>query len=561
MTEDNSKDGAVESTAEDKEEEDLYVTAYDVHGSECGGSVCMSTGGGSVAMSVYEGTMAAVSHWKVMVFGQGISFLVACAAAGSATLHLECELSAPTAQTAGVYLLLSLHALWMWLQRCGLVRASVTRLAHETSLELSSQQQLREERHRLPQHSYDCDEEDEDEEGFAAVDGEIVHDEAEVYVDPALSNATAGSVLRKKETAAPYSLFGLSWLPLHAPWWAWLGIAFLDVEANYFTFLAMRYTTLTSTVLFSSLAIPSAMLCSKLFLHRHYKLVHIIGAATCLAGVLTNVFADYEESHHDDDYSPPSSADHDLSSEDDYGQPTQPDQYPRRVLGDFLAISGGLLLGINDVLAEIAIKTFGGGWNEYCAMLGLFGFLISTVQVLLIESKDIQKFFSSDEEYHQGVKEAAAAAFAASISPTDDFLGLDNNMDDNLYNNNNQENPNVYNASDPIACHPSSGMILLFTYVMANYLHYVGVSRFLIISEAALLNLSLLTADLWSAVFAVIAEHLQIHPLFYLALLLIMSGVFLYETGPSPILQTDQQQQQQTSKMFDSTLAFHSNIT
>eukprot|EP00957_Ditylum_brightwellii_P123653 9427124-Ditylum_brightwellii.AAC.1 len=64
MTEDNSKDGAVESTAEDKEEEDLYVTAYDVHGSECGGSVCMSTGGGSVAMSVYEGTMAAVSHWK-----------------------------------------------------------------------------------------------------------------------------------------------------------------------------------------------------------------------------------------------------------------------------------------------------------------------------------------------------------------------------------------------------------------------------------------------------------------------------------------------------------------
>uniref|UniRef100_A0A6U0HVD0 Uncharacterized protein n=1 Tax=Helicotheca tamesis TaxID=374047 RepID=A0A6U0HVD0_9STRA len=520
----------------ERREDDLYVTSYDVHGDDGDLSVAVSTSAASLANSVVEGTKHAMAHWKILLFGQAISFLVAGAAASSATLHLECELSAPTAQTAGVYVLLSVHCLFMWLHRSGCCPSAEMRSLSEETAELPDHIRHRRERRAL-NRSNDDDDDDDDNDGsdFDDPDGDIHHSDAELYIDPVLGAPadkhhddaiSEHAELEKTKLTGEHTghtILGLPWLSIHAPWWAWLGIAFLDVEANYFTFLAMRYTTLTSVVLFGALAIPSAMLCSKLFLARHYRFVHLLGAGVCLLGVCTNVLADFEEIHaHNEEGA---------ASEDEYGEAKNEQQpYPRRVLGDFLAISGGLLLGINDVLAEIAVKTFGGGWNEYCAMLGFFGIIISIIQLLILELEDISKFFSSDQEYHDGLKQAEMAAQDA-FTPTDDFLGIDG-IDDTMIS----EDIDGYDASDPIACHPSSGILLLVTYVIANYLHYVFVSRFLVISEAALLNLSLLTADLWSALFAVIAEDLRISQLFYLALILIISGVFLYETGPSPIV-------------------------
>lgn len=65
-------------------------------------------------------------------------------------------------------------------------------------------------------------------------------------------------------------------------------------------------------------------------------------------------------------------------------------------------------------------------------------------------------------------------------------------------------------------------------------LGYIGASRFLIISEAAFFNLSLLTGDLWSVVFSVVAERIVPQPLFFAALASVLSGVVLYEMAPSP---------------------------
>ena len=65
---------------------------------------------------------------------------------------------------------------------------------------------------------------------------------------------------------------------------------------------------------------------------------------------------------------------------------------------------------------------------------------------------------------------------------------------------------------------------------------YIGASHFLIISDAAFFNLSLLTGDLWSVIFSVIAEHIVPEPLFFAALMLVLSGVVMYEMAPSPAL-------------------------
>lgn len=75
---------------------------------------------------------------------------------------------------------------------------------------------------------------------------------------------------------------------------------------------------------------------------------------------------------------------------------------------------------------------------------------------------------------------------------------------------------------------------------VAKGLALSGTASFLLISEAALLNLSLLTTDLWSATFSVLTEGITPSPLFWVALVVIFLGVFLYEMGPSPVAQHEE---------------------
>ena len=65
----------------------------------------------------------------------------------------------------------------------------------------------------------------------------------------------------------------------------------------------------------------------------------------------------------------------------------------------------------------------------------------------------------------------------------------------------------------------------------------MGVYRFLMPSEAPFLSLSLLTGDIWSVVFSIVAERIIPNPLFFVALAFVLSGVLLYEMAPHPIVE------------------------
>lgn len=215
------------------------------------------------------------------------------------------------------------------------------------------------------------------------------------------------------------------------------------------------------------------MAISGFVLGRRYRASHVIGAVVCMVGVIVNILSDYES--------------------------PDPDAFPFKGLGDILAISGGLLYGLQAVLAEMAVKEFGGS-TEYVAVLGVFGTLISLVQVLILEKYALSEYFGPPpEENHGGFK-----------------LDIDD-------------------AEKRASCSSNYTLFLLFLYVAANYISYVGVSRFLLVSESAMLKLSLLTSDLWAVLFTVFAEHIIPHPLFWLSLILILSGVFIYEIAPSPM--------------------------
>jgi len=59
--------------------------------------------------------------------------------------------------------------------------------------------------------------------------------------------------------------------------------------------------------------------------------------------------------------------------------------------------------------------------------------------------------------------------------------------------------------------------------------------------HAAFLMFSLLTGDAWSVVFSVFGEGIKPPPSFYVALIITVSGVFIYETAPSPVVYSQEE--------------------
>ena len=404
-------------------------------------------------------SMASLIHqlklnWKVVVLGQGLSFLLACAGAAQATLHLSCGLSAPNFTTSLVYLGLAIIYLPILVcRRYSFWRSSFPGLRRR-----------RRAGERLSTHD------DSDAAATKASFGNPPHHETDDGSEDGIGNDNNSN---NKTVAANRTLsWSLRW---------YLMQAFFDVEANAVTMLAFRYTTLTSVTLFDALAIPASMVISRFVFFRstrRYRPLHYIGVLVCMVGVVLNLYQDYE-------------SDSDKIDSTDY---------PHKMWGDICAITGGILFGLNDVLTEVTVGR-AGDTTEYLGMVGIFGFLIAFLQALLLEREEIQKFFAGREVLDDGVG-------------TNDTCSVD------------------------------AGFLLLFAFAGVTLCSYVGGTHFLVLSEAAFLNLSFLTGDLWSVLFSVVAERIVPQPLFFVALATVLSGVVIYEMAPSPALEKHPQQQQ-----------------
>jgi drug/metabolite transporter (DMT)-like permease len=189
-----------------------------------------------------EGIRHASADWKILVFGQLLSFLLACGGAAQATLALNCSLSAPSFAIGLQYFVLSFSLIPVYLQG---------------------------RRQGIEDHDRTQD---------------------------VLSNH-GGSNYNNTGTpssAAPYSFF-FGRIPLQTPAWRYFLMSIMDVYANYFTVLAFKFTTITSVTVFDALAIPSAMILSRCFLSRRYTWIHLLGVASCMTGIIFNVLQDYKD--------------------------------------------------------------------------------------------------------------------------------------------------------------------------------------------------------------------------------------------------------------------------
>ncbi|XP_063492556.1 solute carrier family 35 member F2 isoform X3 [Symphalangus syndactylus] len=149
---------------------------------------------------------------------------------------------------------------------------------------------------------------------------------------------------------------------LKRKWWKYILLGLADVEANYVIVRAYQYTTLTSVQLLDCFGIPVLMALSWFILHARYRVIHFIAVAVCLLGVGTMVGADIL-----------------AGREDNSGSDV--------LIGDILVLLGASLYAISNVCEEYIVKKL--SRQEFLGMVGLFGTIISGIQLLIVEYKDI----------------------------------------------------------------------------------------------------------------------------------------------------------------------------
>jgi solute carrier family 35, member F1/2 len=143
-------------------------------------------------------------------------------------------------------------------------------------------------------------------------------------------------------------------------------------------------------------------------------------------------------------------------------------------IGDILAVSAALMYGLGDTIAEYWVKQL--DRYEYLGMLGFFGILLIGVTFPWIEFDALRDLLKSQE-------------------------------------------------------HPLEVAALLGVYVASVLLYYMSEAKFLVTSDATLLNLSMQSVNLWAFLFSFGTSQNLPPALFFVALVLVVSGVFVYEMG------------------------------
>ncbi|KAL3793131.1 hypothetical protein HJC23_005633 [Cyclotella cryptica] len=418
---------------------------------------------GSVALTItstiVDGFVHTVAHWKVLLLGQAISLVLAAAGASSEILSLECGVSAPSTYNASGYFLVAFFGAMAFRKES---KKRGEEKIDEEQLKFHIEGSDTDSANFEVTHDHGADDDDltvEDESpprrSFFAIQGGYSNASKRGQRDKHTPNARSPGNKRKIQTKYPFLCF-----TIHAKWYYYFIVAFIEAQAYYLIFLAFRYTSFTFVYISDALAIPSAMIFSRMLMKKRYSCTHLLGGLVCISGIVINTISDMEKN---DPLEKVSSTEH--------------------MKGDLLAILGAVLLGLDDVLSEIIVTDYG-GVNEMLFMKGFFGTIISIVQLIIFELDSVSSLFGTSESS---------------------------------------------------SCETSRRMTLFSVHVLTRALDVAGEMQFLYLSEAALLNLSLLTSDLYAALFDVVSVGLELIPYYYLAFCLIFTGIVLYESGPSPV--------------------------
>jgi solute carrier family 35 protein F1/2 len=452
----------------------------------------VSEGASVVASSI----VTSLSHWKIIAFGQFLALLMGLRGSSAALLYLKCNVMAPTFQMACVYVLLSFH-LWGLAREqfkdrktSALAKVHSDMLSHNVDDDNSGvvEDSLQSNKNARAQRRINAAPtiQEAESKGTTQQAGSVSAPDRVPVID--MSLLFQKEKLDAEEAANrqyQYKLPGCPNLILQSPWHRYLILAFLDVEGSVLTCMALKYSSIQSVALLDTLAIPAAMLSSYILLHKRYSAWHLLGASVCVAGASIMVLSDYENAVEVDPNNLTENGDGSsglINDNEPYNQGLpeagEEMEYPDAVFGDILASVGGICFGIRDTLAEDTLKV--SSRTEYLGMIGLYGLMLSTVQIALFERELVWQLFETS------------------------------------------------------LCSPDATIGMFIAIVLIYAAYYIGTAQFLNVSEAALLNLNLLTSDLYAIMFSIIEEHTLPNQLCGLSMVLILTGVLVYESVPPP---------------------------
>lgn len=417
---------------------------------------------------------SSMKKWYIILFGQSIALSLSCANAASSTLENRYGVRVPTFQTGVVYFVLSFHLVYLlfWGRR---------------------------ERIKEGEQRDDCD----------VPDGNAFFDEVGVSTSCShrenASNRTmcivsfckcnqletprASNVQKRRIGDQPtYYNLPFTSFPLHTPWYTYLLLAILDVEANYLAMLSFQHTTLSSSMLLTSLSVLSTVLLRRVvFKSATYDRTRLLGVLLCLIGGCAWL---HHEFHRQTNAA--TAADIDAASFELDGDVStmekQPHSSAHAVYGDLLALCAACLYGLNDVCAEYFVKA-NNDRVEYLGMLGMFGSIISFfIQVPLLERNRLEELVA-------------------------DVMVMDGIMIWQIF-------------------------LLLLCFVIMLCYFYTSVMKFLSVHDSTILNLSLQTGPLWAVILTTVQDSVVggssggFPPsMFFISLAMIVAGMFLYESN------------------------------
>ncbi|KAI9055156.1 hypothetical protein LZ554_000120 [Drepanopeziza brunnea f. sp. 'monogermtubi'] len=145
--------------------------------------------------------------------------------------------------------------------------------------------------------------------------------------------------------------------------WKYVILSFMDVEGNYFTVLAYRYTNLLSAQLLNFWSIVCVVILSFLVLHVRYKWAQIAGIFVCCGGMGLLLASDHITGSNG-------------------GSP------PTMLKGDLFGLAGATLYGLSNVFEEWFVSKR--PMYEVLGMLGLFGIIINGITAAIFDRSSFQ---------------------------------------------------------------------------------------------------------------------------------------------------------------------------
>ncbi|KAB8295977.1 hypothetical protein EYC80_008794 [Monilinia laxa] len=140
--------------------------------------------------------------------------------------------------------------------------------------------------------------------------------------------------------------------------WKYVILSFMDVEGNYFTVLAYRWTNVLSAQLLNFWSIVCVVIVSFIFLRVRYKWLQVIAILVCCGGMGILLASDHITGSNG-------------------GNP------PTMLKGDLFGLAGATLYGLSNVFEEWFVSKR--PMYEVLGMLGLFGIIINGITAAIFD--------------------------------------------------------------------------------------------------------------------------------------------------------------------------------